>query len=49
VNFAQDYLITDGAYEDLVVREPKWLTSVIPPDDLSIQWDVFGRSMSGYC
>ena len=39
-NFAQDYLVADRAFEDLVVRELRRLTEAIPPADLAIQWDV---------
>jgi hypothetical protein len=38
--FIHDYAIAGPAFEDLVVRELKRLTTAIPPDDLAIQWDV---------
>jgi len=39
-NFIHDYAIAGPAFEDLVIRELKRLTTAIPPDDLAIQWDV---------
>ena len=39
-DFIHDYAIAGPAFEDLVIRELKRLTSAIPPEDLSIQWDV---------
>jgi hypothetical protein len=35
-----DFPIAAGAYEELFAREIKRLTAAIPPDDLSLQWDV---------
>jgi hypothetical protein len=40
LKFAADYAIAGPAYEDLVLRELKRLTGVIPPTDLALQWDV---------
>ncbi|HEY7260658.1 MAG TPA: hypothetical protein VH589_04135 [Trebonia sp.] len=39
-DFAADYPIADRAFEDLVARELKRLTTAVPPADLAIQWDV---------
>ena len=39
-DFIHDYAIAGPAFEDLVIRELKRLTTAIPPDDLAIQWDV---------
>lgn len=38
--FVADYAIAGPAYEDLVLRELKRLTEIIPPSDLALQWDV---------
>ncbi|HEX6470283.1 MAG TPA: hypothetical protein VF069_14390 [Streptosporangiaceae bacterium] len=39
-DFAADYPVAERAYEDLVAREIRRLTTAIPPGDLAIQWDV---------
>jgi hypothetical protein len=39
-DFAGDYPVAERAYEELVGRELVRLTSVIPPGDLAIQWDM---------
>jgi hypothetical protein len=39
-DFAADYPVAAGAFEDLVARELKRLTEAIPPEDLAIQWDL---------
>jgi hypothetical protein len=40
VDWAADFPIAGRAYEDLVARELERLMSVVPPDELAIQWDV---------
>jgi hypothetical protein len=39
-DFAADYPVAERAFEDLVARELRRLTSEIPASDLAIQWDV---------
>lgn len=39
-DFAADYPIVSCAFEDLAARELRRLTSVIPPGELAIQWDM---------
>ncbi|MGH3261467.1 MAG: hypothetical protein ACRDNS_05675, partial [Trebonia sp.] len=39
-DFAHDYPIAAAGFEDLVGRELARLFSVIPPDDVAIQWDL---------
>jgi hypothetical protein len=38
-DFAGDYPVAEGAFEELVAREIERLASAIPPSDLAIQWD----------
>jgi hypothetical protein len=39
-DFAADYPVAVGGFDDLVRRELERLTQEIPPADLAIQWDV---------
>jgi hypothetical protein len=39
-DFAADYPVAARAFEDLVARELRRLTTAIPPADLAIQWDL---------
>jgi hypothetical protein len=39
-DFAADYPVAERAFEDLVGRELRRLTTEIPPRDLALQWDV---------
>ena len=39
-DFAADYPVAERAFEDLVARELRRLTTAIPPADLAIQWDL---------
>ena len=39
-DFAADYPVAEGAFEDLVARELARLTTAIPPGDLAVQWDL---------
>ena len=39
-DFGADYPVAEKAFEDLVARELRRLTTAIPPEDLAIQWDV---------
>jgi hypothetical protein len=39
-NFAADYTIAEPAFENLLAREIRRLTTAIPPTELAVQWDV---------
>src|SRR5579863_6835606 len=39
-DFAADYPVAERAFEDLVGREVRRLTTAVPPAELAIQWDL---------